>query len=378
VVIVIPGSLFQLLALVGVLYTLAALVVAGRRTVTVANLPADEESVTLLKPLYGSEPRLSANLQTFLDQDYSAPIEMICGVQRADDPAAETVRALRSLDPRVTLCIDGQLHGSNGKIANLINMAPHIGSDIIVLSDSDMAVEPDYLARIAAALAAPGIGAVTCLYAGRGDAGFWSRLAAAGISYQFLPSVMIGLALGLARPCMGSTIAMRRETLDRIGGFAPFADVLADDHAIGEAVRALGLAVVVPPMIVTHGCTETSLGAVARHELRWNATVRGLDPLGFAGSIITYPIPLALLGLLSPTPLAAIILVSACAARVALMLRVDRLTGRKSAPSWVLPLRDIFSLILFAASFFIRSVDWRGERLRMEQDGRVSANAEFD
>jgi ceramide glucosyltransferase len=239
-------------------------------------------------------------------------------------------------------------------------------------------VEPDYLARIAAALAAPGVGAVTCLYAGRGDAGFWSRLAAAGISYQFLPNVMIGLALGLARPCMGSTIAMRRETLDRIGGFAPFADVLADDHAIGEAVRALGLAVVVPPMIVTHGCTETSLGAVARHELRWNATVRGLDPLGFAGSVVTYPIPLALLGLLSPTPLAAIILVSACAARVALILRVDRLTGRKSAPSWVLPLRDIFSLILFAASFFIRSVDWRGERLRMEQDGRVSAKSEFD
>jgi ceramide glucosyltransferase len=375
---VIPGSLFQLLALVGVFYKLAALIVAGRRTATAANVPADGASVTLLKPLYGSEPRLPANLQTFLDQDYPAPIAMICGVQRTDDPAAETVRALRSLDPRVTLCIDGRRHGSNGKVANLVNMAPHIGNDLIVLSDSDMAVEPDYLARIAAALAAPGVGAVTCLYAGRGDAGFWSRLAAAGISYQFLPSVMIGLALGLARPCMGSTIAMRRETLDRIGGFAPFADVLADDHAIGEAVRALGLTVVVPPMIVTHGCTETSLGAVARHELRWNATVRGLDPLGFAGSIVTYPIPLALLGLLSPTPMAAIILVSACAARVALMLRIDRLTGRKSAPSWVLPLRDIFSLILFAGSFFIRSVDWRGERLRMEQDGRVSANAEFD
>ncbi|SDD77676.1 ceramide glucosyltransferase [Sphingomonas sp. YR710] len=372
------GSLFQLMALVGVFYTLAALVVAGRRTAMAANLRAEAASVTLLKPLYGSEPRLSANLQTFLDQDYPASIEMICGVQRSDDPAAETVRALRSLDPRVTLCIDGRRHGSNGKVANLINMTPHIGNDLVVLSDSDMAVEPDYLVRIAAALAAPGVGAATCLYAGRGDAGFWSRLAAAGISYQFLPSVMMGLALGLARPCMGSTIAMRRETLDRIGGFAPFADVLADDHAIGEAVRALGLAVVVPPMIVIHGCTETSLGAVARHELRWNATVRGLDPIGFAGSIVTYPIPLALLGLLSPTPIAAFILIAACAARVALMLRIDRLTGRNSAPSWVLPLRDIFSLILFAGSFFIRSVDWRGERLRMEQDGRVSAKSEFD
>lgn len=376
--IVIPGSLFQLLALVGVFYTLAALVVAGRRTATASNLPADRASVTLLKPLYGSEPHLSANLRTFLDQDYPAPIEMICGVQRTDDPAVETVRALRADDPRVKLCIDGRRHGSNGKVANLVNMAPHIGNDLVVLSDSDMAVEPDYLARIAAVLAAPGVGAVTCLYAGRGDAGFWSRLAAAGISYQFLPSVMIGLALGLARPCMGSTIAMRRETLYRIGGFAPFADVLADDHAIGEAVRALGLAVVVPPMIVTHGCTETSLGAVARHELRWNATVRGLDPIGFVGSMVTYPIPLALLGLLSPTPIAAFILIAACTARVALMLRIDRLTGRKSAPSWVLPLRDICSLILFVGSFFIRSVDWRGERLRMEQDGRVSAKSEFD
>lgn len=375
---VILGALFQLLASGGIVYTLAAIVIAGRWTKPPLPVAPDLPSVTLLKPLYGAEPRLSANLGSFLDQDYPGPIEMICGGQDPADPAAETARSLQAHDPRVTICIDGRRHGSNGKISNLTNMARHIGNDLVVLSDSDMAVERDYLARIATAMAAPGVGAVTCLYAGRGDAGTWSRLAASGISYQFLPSVMIGLALGFARPCMGSTIAMARDTLDRIGGFTPFADILADDHAIGEAVRALGLAVVVPPMVVTHGCTETSLAGLLRHELRWNATVRGLDPLGFAGSVITYPLPLALLGLLSPTPIAGSILVAALAARAALSLRIDRIVGRRTASLGVLPFRDILSLIVFAGSFFIRSVDWRGERLKMEDGGRVSADAEFD
>lgn len=372
----IPGLLFQCLALIGIGYTIAAIRIASRWQKPLATVLAGPPSVTLLKPLYGAEPRLSENLATFLDQRYDGAIAMVCGIQQLEDPAADAARVLH--DPRVAICIDGRRHGSNGKISNLINMSAHIGNDLIVLSDSDMAVESDYLARIAAAIAAPGVGAVTCLYAGRGDAGPWSRLAAAGISYQFLPSVMIGLAIGVARPCMGSTIALTRETLDRIGGFTPFADVLADDHAIGAAVRAIGLDVVVPPMIITHGCTESSLGAIVRHELRWNATIRGLDPLGFAGSIVTYPIPLALLGLLSPGPVGTLIVFAAVAARASLARRIDRVAGRRTASLWVLPFRDILSLIVFASSFFIRSVDWRGERLKMEQDGRVSAKSEFD
>jgi ceramide glucosyltransferase len=361
--------LLSILAGIGIAYTLAAALLAGRWIAPAPPLPADPPAVTILKPLHGAEPRLAGNLASFLRQDYPAPIQMICGVADGADPAAAVARAIGA-----DLVIDPARHGANAKVSNLINMAAGAHHPLIVLSDSDMAVAPDYLARLAAAIRAPGVGAVTCLYAGRGDAGGWSRLAAAGISWGFLPSVIIGLATGMAKPCMGSTIALSAETLAKIGGFARFADLLADDHAIGAAVRAEGLAVAVPPMILTHGCDEPSLTALIAHELRWNATVRMLDPLGFAGSIVTHPLPFALLAALTGPHLGLPVLIAALAARLALALRIDALTGRRTAPLLWLPCRDLLSFALFIATFCVRSIDWRGSRLRMGPQGRLSAN----
>ena len=112
---------------------------------------------------------------------------------------------------------------------------------VIVAADSDVAVGPDYLSTLAATLTQPGVGAVTCLYRGLPSSGFWSRLAAMAVHDHFLPTTILGLALGLARPCLGATIALSRETLSRIGGFETVANQLADDYAIGKAVREAGL-----------------------------------------------------------------------------------------------------------------------------------------
>jgi ceramide glucosyltransferase len=237
-----------------------------------------------------------------------------------------------------------------------------------------MIVPRDYAARVALALRDPGVGAVTLLYAGQGDAGGWSRLAAAGISWGFLPSVMVGLATGLAKPCMGSTIALSAETLARIGGFERFVDRLADDHAIGAAVRELGLAVAVPAPILLHGCTESSLRALVAHELRWNATVRQLDPAGYAGALVTYPLAWSLLAGLAGAgwwPMFAALL-----ARLALAARIDHVVGQRTAPLVWLPGRDLLSFVLHIAAFFTRRVDWRGSRLHMQTDGRLSAEPE--
>jgi ceramide glucosyltransferase len=177
---------------------------------------------------------------------------------------------------------------------------------------------------------------------------------------------------------MGSTIALTRATLDRIGGLPRFADLLADDHAIGAAVREAGLAVVLPPLILAHGCGERSLGALLRHERRWAATIRGLDRWGYAGSVVTYPVPLALLGLvlagLSGPAIA--LLAAAVAARLCLAWRIDRLTGERALPLWLLPARDSLSLAVFVSGFFARSVDWRGSGFRMETNGRIAARSE--
>jgi ceramide glucosyltransferase len=394
--------LFGTLAAAGVGYTLVAVWVVARfgwrdGPIGVA------EPVTLLKPLHGAEPRLAENLATFLDQEWDAPIEMIAGVQRADDPAREALKYFRhsresgnpgpyspqvvssaALDPRfrgddergVVEVVDPTRHGANAKIANLINMAPHARHDLLVLSDSDMAVPPTYLATLAGALARPNVGAVTCLYRGRGDAGAWSTLAAAQISYQFLPSVLVGLRFGIARPCMGSTIALRRPTLTAIGGFQRFTDDLADDYAIGAAIRAIGLQVAVPPMILTHACTERSLADLWQHELRWQATVRGVDPVGVAGSIVTYPIPLALIATCFSPRTGLALLIAAMLSRLILKLQIDRAAEAVTATLWQLPLRDCLSFATYVAGFFVRSVDWRGATLKMISRGRIAAGAQ--
>lgn len=348
-----------------------------RRLLTPATPPQPHtQPVTILKPLYGAEPRLLENIATFLDQNHAGPVQLLCGVGRAEDPAIAVVEALRIRHPdaAIDLVVDPTRHGSNAKIGNLLNMIPHARHDILILSDSDMAVPRDYLARVLATLDQPGVGAATCLYRGRGDAGFWSRLAAAGPSWQFLAGLAVGIAGRFATPCMGSTIALRRATLDAIGGFAAFADILADDHAIGQAVEALGMRVAVPPLLPTHAHDDADLGAVWRHELRWAATVRGVAPGGYAGSVVTYPLPLAILGAVVHPLAGPIVALAALAARLVFIRSVDARTATLSP--WLLPIRDALSFTVFVASFFVRSVDWRGATLRMAANGAIVADPE--
>ena len=368
-----------LLAMIGTAYTLAAVALAGRWRTPEGGAPAGpaagSASITMLKPLHGPEPMLEAKLTGFIEQDYPGPIDMVCGVADPADPALEAVRAVQARVTDVTRVAASARRGSNGKVSNLVNMLPHAKGDILILSDSDMIVGPDCAACVTNALAQPGVGAVTLPYAGIGETNGWSRVAAAGISWGFLPSVVIGVATGLAHPCMGSTIALRRETLGAIGGFEPFANLLADDHAIGAAVRAIGLTVAVVPPVVLHGCSESSLAALWRHELRWNATVRMLDPAGYAGSAVTHAFAWSLLAV--ATGAGGWVIGVALLARLALAARIDALVGRQTAPLWWLPARDLLSASLYIAAFFTRSVDWRGSRLHMAPNGRMSAETEI-
>ena len=376
----ISGWLLLMLSSFGSAYMMASALVFRRFFKGQAGSVRRSDAVTLMKPLCGAEPHLESNVASFLAQHHDGPIQLLCGVQRDDDPAIEAIESLRHLraDAAISLIVSPAHHGASGKVSNLINMDGHAAHPTVVISDSDIAAPPDYLARVLAALDAPGVGAVTVLFHGRADAGFWSRLGAAGVSYHFLPGAVFAVASGLAQPCMGSTIALTRPTLERIGGFARFADVLADDYAIGEAIRALGLRVAVPPMLVAHASAELSLGELWRHELRWGATVRDVVPAAYAASVIGMPVPLALLGmlLLSAHAAGVIVLLVALAARVLLNRIVDRQVGKQTASLWLLPLRDCLTLIVFVASFFVRSVEWRGKRLRMTEGGGIGSDKE--
>ncbi len=364
-------------AIIGAAYAIFAAVLLGR---FFAKSPTGEPihgpSVTILKPLCGAEPELEANVASFCNQDYPGPVQIVLGIQDSSDPAVAIARRLISAFPHraIDLEINAQLHGANRKISNVLNSIPRSSGEIVVLSDSDIRVSPGYLQQITAALQAPGVGLVTCLYRGRPIADVWSRLAAAEIDHRFLPSVLVGLRLGLAKPCFGSTIALRAETLRQIGGFAAFADQLADDYAIGAAVRRLGLEVAIPPLVVNHVCAERSFSELARRELRWARTVRLVDPLGYAGSVITHPLPFALVATalqgFGAASLAVLGLVLACGLLVP--LQFARSLGGGRVPIWLTPARDLLSFGIFVASFLPWRVTWRGRRYKVSSDGTLT------
>jgi len=364
------------LGLIGSTYAVAAGVFAGRLAARETVAPAEAPSLTLLKPLHGREIGLEANLESFLRQDYPGPVQLVCGVSDPADPALEAVEAVRRAHPEadIAVVVDPTAHGANRKVSNLINMLGAARHETLVLSDADIAVRPDYLARIAAALNESGVGAVTCYYRGVARAGLPSVLAAMGVSYGFMPNVILGVALGLARPCMGSTIAIRRATLGEIGGFEALSDVLMDDYDIGRAVRARGYRVALPAFLVDHGCSEASLAEVMAHEMRWAVTVRMIDPAGHVGSLVTHALSWALIGtvLLAGAPIGWAVAALALLGRLWLKWRIDHASGASSGPALLLPLRDIMSFVIFLGSLFARAVYWRGERFRVSSGRTMS------
>jgi len=358
------------LSIVGCLYMLGAAVMTLRFERHDPPLPSQVDAVTILKPLCGDEPQLYERLRSFCTQDYPAPVQVVLGVQSLEDPALEpAVRLAAAFPHRVEVTSGANEYGSNRKVANLIGMARLARHDIILISDSDIEVEPDFLLRVVGALQRPGVIAVTCLYHGIARSGLWSRLFAMTINTSFLPNVVAGLRMGLAQPCFGSTIAIRRQTLGRIGGLAAFADQLADDYAIGMAVRRLGV-VAIPGFTVGHACHEDGLASLWLHELRWARTVRAVDPIGFAGTIITHPLVLALLGGLF-TAQALWVAAGALACELVLCLAVERRFKLPAHAYWMIPLRDLLSFTVYVSSFVGRTVHWRDQDYHVTQRGAL-------
>src|SRR5580704_1573810 len=291
-----------LLAALGCGYLIAAAVLTRRfRRKAQARPRASSAGVTILKPLHGAEPGLFENLASFCTQDYPGPVQIVFGVQDPGDGAIAVVERLRAEHGarHLDLVIDATMHGLNRKVSNLVNMWRHAEHDTLIVADSDMQVDSGYLSRVIAELDESGAGAVTCLYHGLAATGIWAQLAALGINAHFLPSVVVGLGLGLAQPCFGSTIAIRRRALAEIGGFIGVADCLADDYALGAALRARGHKISVSPVTVGHVCAEMSARELWQHEVRWGRTIRSIDPVGYAGSVLTHAFPLALIAALT-------------------------------------------------------------------------------
>jgi ceramide glucosyltransferase len=349
----------------------AAVRFARRRVVP----PTEQPPVSVLKPLYGTEPGLYENLLSFVDQDYPA-LQIVFGVRGSDDgalPVARRVITERS-GRDIALVVDSRVSGRNLKVANLVNMLPAARYDLLVFADADIWVGRDYLAAVTSPLRDPAVGLVTCLYKGVPTGGLWSRLGALHINYGFLPGALVGETIGAGGGVFGATIALKRAVLDRIGGLAIVRDELADDHRIGSAVRDAGLATTLSPYLVETSVSEKSLKCLWQHELRWARTVRLMAPVGFAGSIFTHAVAIAALAAaicgFSLTSLG--FLAMSCGLRGASALTIARVLRLPIADLWLLPVRDVLSFAVFIGSFFGRSVSWADQLFRIEPNGIIT------
>ncbi len=360
------GCLFMLLA--------AAIVLSSRRAGALAN--AAQPAVTILKPLHGDETGLFENLASFCEQDYAGTVQIVFGVASAHDPAIAAVERLRAAYPgkALDLVVDPHIAGSNPKVANLINMSARIEHDVVVLADSDIRVRPDYLLQVVGALKRLG-GAVTCPYYGISTGHLWSSLAQLNIDSHFIPGVVVGARLNLSRPCLGSTIALRRQSLEAIGGFEPLADCLADDYVLGEMLVMQGQPVSLLPFAVGHVCGESTFGELWRHELRWALTIRTIDPLGYLGWTVSHAFPLALIAWLLGGAWPAIGLgLAALACRAFLIFAIERGYGLPLHPYWLIPVRDLLSFAVCVAGFVARDVSWRGHHYELMSEGILKSS----
>jgi ceramide glucosyltransferase len=375
------------------LYLVVALVVASARGARLTDPSDYRPPITVLKPVCGLEPGLYDSLRTFCDQDYPV-FQVVFGVRDAADPAVHIIeRLIRECPGRdLSLVVDGRIIGANYKISNLANMLRAAKYDIVLIADSDARVDEGCLAAVAASFEDRAVGAVTCLYRGTPVGGLPSTLSAMFINDWLAPSVLVGLSFQKLSFCLGALMAVRRPALDAIGGLDALAPYLADDYMLGQLVARRGFTVALSSYVVENRVHEPSFRQMLQHELRWARTMRTVRPTGYLFSFLTDALPLATLvtlvaaglemGLGLPERPFDFAAVGLGVAAVALVLRiwlhyaVRPILGIESrAAPWLVPVRDMLSFIVRAASFIGRGVSWRGHKFAVQPDGTLHARS---
>jgi ceramide glucosyltransferase len=343
------------------------------------NLPSISAAppISILKPLKGIDPEIYESFRSHCTQDYP-DYEIIFGVSDPADPAIASVERLKEEFPgrTIRLIVCSEILGPNVKVSNLERMVREARNDLLIVNDSDIRVESNYLRRVTAPLVDQQIGMVTCLYRGVASPTFGSRLEALGISTDFCAGVLVARQLeGGLRFGLGSTLAFRRTDLDRIGGFLALADFLADDYELGKRIAALGKRIVLSDVVVeTHLPSYDGSGFID-HQLRWFRGVRDARKGGYIGLVTTFGIMWALLACIAAhfAPWSCGLLVFVLFLRLALAVVMcrDVLHDESTLNSlWLLPLRDLIAVGVWIASFAGHSVTWRGDRFLLK-DGRL-------
>jgi ceramide glucosyltransferase len=330
--------------------------------------------VSILKPLKGTDPEIDECFRSHCRQDYP-DYEIIFGVSDPADPAVASVEKLQKEFPErsIRLVVCPATLGTNTKVSNLTQMLAAARHELLLVNDSDIRVQPDYLRKITPVLSDPATGMVTCLYRGIAARTLGSRLESLGISTDFCAGVLAALQLeGGLRFGLGSTLLFRKSDLQRIGGFEAIVDYLADDYELGKRVAELGLKVTLSDAVVETFLPAYTVKGFVAHQLRWARGVRDSRTGGYLGLVFTFGLMWSILAVIAARGAvwAWALLALTLILRSAVALVVGRtVLGDRSLLKrlWLLPVRDLIAVGVWIASLAGHSVSWRGDRFELRK-----------
>ena len=362
-----------LLFAIPAIYQVLVLLVCVRRLFKHDSPATGRLPVSILKPVRGADPGFYAAIASHATQDYPE-FEILLAVGSLDDPAVPHIRKLqREFPERAIRLIVRGTQCPNLKVGSLIDLERQARFELIVVNDGDIAVPPDYLKTILGPLASPAIGLVTCLFRTRAES-LPAKFEALSVITDFAPSALVAPLTGITEFGLGSTLALHRSNLRRIGGFESLASYLADDYQLGKRIHGLGLKIHLSTAIVESHIPAESWGEAWTHQVRWARTIRisrgGL--IGYAGLPATYATLWALAALAGGHwKIALALLVLRFAAAVAASAGV--LHDKSIWPLLpLLPLRDLWAAGIWVFGMAGDSVDWGGRILKLSPDGRIT------
>jgi ceramide glucosyltransferase len=368
-----------ILAFLSLLLTLWQWVAAWRfplhgRIAYVAFSPA----ITILKPIKGLDNNTLECLQSWLDQNYAGRVQILFGIASPDDPACDLVRQLIRDNPKTAaqLVLCHEALGVNGKVSSLIQLQRMAQNEIIIVSDADVRAPRDFLQNAVALLRDPEVGLVNCFYRLANPATLAMRWEAIATNADFWSQVLQGQDLSPLDFALGAVMVTRRELLAKIGGFEVLADHLADDFQLGNRiVRVAGKRIAICPVVVDCLSEPMSWREAWTHQLRWARTIRVCKPLPYAFSILSNATLWPLLWFaVYPTQWPALTLAACLLVRVLASQTLQTRLGAVRGQGWywwLAPVKDLLQFILWVAAFFGNHIVWRGQRFRVQSDGRL-------
>lgn len=368
---VVAGSVYEFLRL----FTLLRFNPASHRKIDV---PDGFPPVSILKPVCGLDKGLEENLRSACLQDYGQ-YQVVISTQDPGDPAVPIMEKVRREFPdKVDIAIGNVTAGLNRKVNNLAGALRRARYEIIVISDSDIRLQSDYLKSIVAPLAAPGAwdtGFVCTLYKASAARAWYEKLSLLTFNADFVPAIVFAYVTGAAKFCLGSSVALRRADLEGIGGIESLSGYLTEDYEMGQRLLDSGKRMVLVPHLVETLVDLKSPAHWWAAQVCWDQKTRTANPAGFFSTIVTRSVPFATaFAALRPDGAGLAVLGAAVLIRIitaAAMLRAIRdREGLRAV--WLLPVRDLAGIFSWAAALVKRDVVWRGSRYCLDRQGKLA------